>query len=315
MRFPFFRRSSRESLKELSVLFQVSQALAHTLELSELLNVIRKILTESLQISEFKLFFFTGSSKETLELVSDQSSKNDSQLRIIPLMAADEPIGELHVGRGEKHSFSGGEIQLLESVANQVAIAYSRSKLYMKTKELSVTDELTGVFNRRHFGQALRMEWKRASRFDRSISLLMIDVDHFKSFNDRSGHLMGDKILKELASLLLRNIREVDTVARFGGEEFVIILADTDWKDALTVGEKLRALIETGDDLPDGKDFEGLTVSIGVSSYPEMADSEEELINTADLALYQAKESGRNRVIGYEVDRLRENRVRPLWTS
>lgn len=294
MRFPFFRRS-RESLKDLSVLFQVSQILAHTLELSELLNNIRKILVESLHISDFSLEIPT-------RVVS--AGKMDSLTTELRLIAADETIGLLKVGAYPNR-------QLLESVVNQMAIAISRSKLYMKTKELSVTDELTGVFNRRHFGQALRLEWKRASRFDRPISLLMIDADHFKSFNDRFGHLMGDKILKELAQLFLRNVREVDTVARFGGEEFVIVLADTDLKDALTVAEKLRGLIETGNDLPDGKDFEGLTVSIGVSSYPEMADSEEELINTADLALYQAKESGRNKVIGYEVDRLRENRVRP----
>ncbi|MDO8518802.1 MAG: GGDEF domain-containing protein, partial [Deltaproteobacteria bacterium] len=199
----------------------------------------------------------------------------------------------------------------------QVAIAYSRTMLYMKTKELSVTDDLTGVFNRRHFQQVLRMEWKRASRFERPLSLLMIDADHFKSFNDRFGHLVGDKILKQLAQLLLRNVREVDAVARFGGEEFVVVLADTELKDAVAVAEKLRKLVETGEDLPDGVDFDGLTVSIGVSSYPEMADSEEELINTADLALYQAKGTGRNRVKGYEVDRIRENGVRrpgrSLW--
>ncbi|MBI2339185.1 MAG: diguanylate cyclase [Deltaproteobacteria bacterium] len=344
------------SLKDLKILFQISQSLSPTLELSELLHTATRILTETLNYREFSLLFLNAG-REYLEVVAAHGFRDNARIRSlkfrpgegisgmvaqsgrtvyiqdtgadprylyykgekseagsflsIPLITSGEVVGVLNVGHNKKGAFSPTDVQSLESVANQIAIAYDRSRLYMKTKELSVTDELTGIYNRRHFQQVLHMEWKRATRFIRPIAVLMIDVDYFKRFNDRYGHLKGDQALKGLARLLLENLREVDTVARFGGEEFVVLLADTRHKDALSVAEKLRRLVEERSPLFIGQDSSTnpLTVSIGVSAFPDTATGEEELISTADIALYRAKDKGRNRVVGYEEGLNRELRV------
>ena len=340
-----------ESLKDLKILYQISQNLSPTLELSELLHTVTRILTETLNYREFSLLFFNAS-REYLEVVAAHGFRDNARIRglkfkvgegisgmaaqlgqtihiqdtqadprhlhfkeermedgsflSIPLVTSGEIVGVLNVGRNKKGAFSPTDVQSLESVANQIAIAYDRSRLYMKTKELSVTDELTGSYNRRHFQQVLHMEWKRATRFIRPVSVLMIDVDYFKQFNDRYGHIKGDMALKNLARLLSEHLREVDTVARFGGEEFVVLLADTRFKEALLVAEKLRRLV--ADHSPSFM-AETFTISIGVSTFPDTASGEEELINTADIALYRAKDEGRNRVVGYTDSLSRELRV------
>jgi len=120
--------------------------------------------------------------------------------------------------RKEKNGFSGDAVQLLTSVAQQVAMALLNSHLFQEKLDLSVTDELTQLANRRLFQTRLELEWNRASRFNSPLSLLMVDIEHFKVYNDRNGHLLGDKALKELARILEKNTRKVDTVARFGGE-------------------------------------------------------------------------------------------------
>ncbi len=227
--------------------------------------------------------------------------KGEGAFASIPLMVSGMVAGVLNVSHSRVGAFNLTDLRSLESVANQIAVAYERTRLYMKIKELSVTDELTGISNRRHFQQMLRMEWKRAERFSRSLSLLMIDVDHFKKYNDTHGHVKGDLALKNLARILSENVREVDTIARFGGEEFVILLADTAFGDAMKVAEKIKNLVATLTQRAlqaGGADFP-LTVSIGVSTFPQLVSTEEELLNTADSALYEAKRGGRNRVMGY----------------
>lgn len=176
------------------------------------------------------------------------------------------------------------------------------SVLYEKVKELSITDELTGIYNRRHFQNVLHMEWKRASRFRRPLSLLMLDVDYFKKFNDTFGHVKGDEALKFLTGVLSEHIREVDTLARFGGEEFVLLLPDTSLSDACLVGEKLKNLIHEQTTCPIEKGGLGyaLNVSVGISSFPEEAATEEEILNTADIALYRAKAMGRDQVVRHQ---------------
>lgn len=221
----------------------------------------------------------------------------------LPLMVRDKLIGVLWIGRAEANSFTPTDRQSLESIASQIAIAFDRSQLYTKTKELSVRDELTGIYNRRHFYHMLGLEFKRAERFKRYISLLMFDVDHFKKFNDTYGHLKGDEILRQFAQLLQANIREVDVLARFGGEEFVIMLTDTSLGDAVSVANKLRELIRTQLRLEDVHTHP-MTVSIGVSSYPDSAIDKDDLINTADVALYAAKHDGRDCIRCYQVDHL-----------
>lgn len=160
----------------------------------------------------------------------------------------------------------------------------------------AITDDLTGCFNRRKLKEDLKEELKRAERYDNELSLLMIDIDWFKEYNDFYGHQKGDKLLVKLVKLLSHNIRFSDKLYRYGGEEFVVLLPETDERQAKEVAEKLRKKVEE-------KKFKGeeksqpnmiVSVSIGISSYPKNGSSSNEIIHAADSALYDAKESGKN---------------------
>lgn len=186
---------------------------------------------------------------------------------------------------------------VLQAVASELAVAVENSQLYKLTKRLSITDELTGLFNYRYLQQRLEDEFERARRFDRSLSLLMIDADDFKLFNDRHGHIAGDLALAEVGQLLKSAVREIDVAARYGGEEFTVILPETDSAGAFVVAEKIRETIARhGFADADGNRKVRLTVSIGVATYPQHAEDRESLMRQADDALYHAKGLGRDRV-------------------
>jgi diguanylate cyclase (GGDEF)-like protein len=178
-------------------------------------------------------------------------------------------------------------------------LAVSNSLLYERTLQLSKTDGLTGLRNHREFKEVLKSEILRSKRFRRSFSLLMIDVDFFKHYNDSNGHPQGDILLKKLAELIQDNFKDTDIVARYGGEEFAVLLLETGEKSqAVLVAERLRGMVDwckfpKEETQPGGK----VTVSIGVSSYPEDGGTVNEMIQAADEALYQAKKEGRNRVV------------------
>ena len=208
-----------------------------------------------------------------------------------------EVIGVLNAQKPEPHGFSLGDMDLFQAVANQVAAALENAQLYQRTKELSARDDLTGLFNRRHFFDNLEKEIQRARRYRRVFSLLMLDLDDFKGYNDTYGHLRGDDALKEVARLLLANSRRADVVGRFGGEEFVVLLPEINKQGAAVVAEKMRAAVEQytffgRETQPGGR----LTVTLGLVTYP--VDSEEglELVDLADRALYAGKQQGGNRV-------------------
>jgi two-component system cell cycle response regulator len=173
---------------------------------------------------------------------------------------------------------------------------------HVQTKRLANTDGLTGLFNYRSFQERLEQEINRAQRYHRPLSLIMIDIDYFKTYNDMWGHLQGDRVLSAVAQLLRQTSRASDIVARYGGEEFVLILPETDASKAETLGHRLREQVEN-------RTFPGelklphktLTISVGLASYSP-PDSKEDLIQKADTALYQAKRSGRNRVIIWQRD-------------
>ena len=236
---------------------------------------------------EVRFLHYRGESSEKGSFVS------------VPLRYKKDVLGVMNCSRRGKNDFKEEDVRLLTMVANQIALAVENAQLYSKTRELSVRDELTGLYNRRHFQGVLQMEWKRTTRFRRPMSLLMIDIDHFKEFNDTFGHPFGDKVLKVLSNLILKNLREVDTVARFGGEEFVILLPDTGLEGAMVVAEKLRGLVEAERFAGEHQRIIPLTISIGVSSFPEDVREMDDLIDHADVALYEAKDNGRNRVIDY----------------
>lgn len=226
--------------------------------------------------------------------------QEEGSLLSVPLHYKREVLGVANFGRGRVASFTENDLRIFGLVANQIALAIANARLYSKTRELAIRDDLTGLFNRRHFQEVLHIEWKRAVRFRRALTVLMIDVDFFKSFNDTHGHLFGDQVLRRIAELLHRNVREVDTLARFGGEEFVVLLPDTDRAGALHVAEKLRQLVERERFPIPGEDkHQALTISLGIAGYPDDAPQMDDLIDHADIALYDAKDSGRNRVVCY----------------
>ena len=182
-----------------------------------------------------------------------------------------------------------------EQLANKVA-ELERAKEHLK--ELADTDELTLLPNRRRFRHYLNRELLRAKRFGHDLSLLVVDIDHFKKINDGYGHSMGDLVLQQFANVMDHNIRAADLAARYGGEEFAIVLAETPKSGALVMANHLRETVaEQNFGAPDQDSPEQVTISIGVATFPEDATEVDELITIADRRLYQAKEKGRNLAI------------------
>ena len=174
------------------------------------------------------------------------------------------------------------------------SVALDSALLLQRAEALSVTDDLTHLYNFRYLNQVLRRETKRASRSGRPLSLLFIDLDGFKSINDAHGHLFGSRALVEAASVIRGSARETDVVARFGGDEFALVLPDTGGDGAYSVGERIRERIAAHSFLAgDGLDIH-LTASVGVATLPDAAASAEELMQAADKAMYLVKESGKN---------------------
>ena len=167
--------------------------------------------------------------------------------------------------------------------------------MYSQTRHMSLTDSLTGLYNRRHFTDCLEREFLRAKRYKSDLSLAVIDIDFFKKINDTCGHSAGDYILKEIAYLILENFRKTDMVFRYGGEEFVVIMTETALERAIIPLERLRKSIEEYPFYYDGKNLK-ITISIGVSEVTEEAVDAQKLFENADKALYKAKENGRNKV-------------------
>jgi len=171
-----------------------------------------------------------------------------------------------------------------------------RKKAELKLRELAITDSLTGLFNRRHFYYLAQTELERSLRYDRDLSLVLLDIDHFKQINDTFGHLVGDQILEKLATRCRSSLRIFDSIGRFGGEEFIILLPETGLKEAAAIAERLRQQVENIT-LPTPKGKATITISLGVAALePGKPLTLEQLINRSDQAMYMAKDAGRNRV-------------------
>lgn len=209
----------------------------------------------------------------------------------VPLKAKDKVIGVLLAdNRFNKKSITDDDVRMLIMFANQAGLAIENSKLYEQTVVLSNSDSLTGLWNHGYFQYLLSEEIKKSSSLKSSFTLLMIDIDNFKSFNDTYGHQAGDNIVRDLSKLFKDISRKIDIIARYGGEEFAIILPATKKEEALILAERLRKNIEKSPSLMN------ITVSIGVSSFPEDAEDKEMLIFKADKALYEAKKMGKNKI-------------------
>lgn len=225
-------------------------------------------------------------------------------LWLFSLFIEHQLIGILAVEGG-----SATDYQKFEVLASQLALQAKKVKLYETVKENSIIDGLTKVFVRRHFFERFREELKRAVRFQFSLSVLMVDVDHFKSYNDKFGHLVGDRTLKEVAQVIRNHMRRVDVIGRYGGEEFIIVAPEIQKREAAELAERIRSAV-AHKSLRLYDEETRITVSIGLSSFPEDLGTSptveysdrygEALVQMADQALYRAKEEGRNRVIAHK---------------
>jgi diguanylate cyclase (GGDEF)-like protein len=212
-----------------------------------------------------------------------------------PLKVRDTTLGVLiAVNRLDESPFEGRHLRVLSLLANHTAIAIENGKLFRRAEQLAVTDDLTQVYNFRFLKMALRREVKRAARFGQAFSLMMLDVDNLKAYNDRNGHLRGSEVLKLIAQVLVREARAIDLVAKFGGDEFVIILPQTPREGACVLAERINQAVESkAFPLVDAG---AITISVGVASFPENGSTAGELLEAADMALYAAKQSGKNQV-------------------
>ncbi|MFH1074735.1 MAG: sensor domain-containing diguanylate cyclase [Candidatus Firestonebacteria bacterium] len=219
---------------------------------------------------------------------------------VVPLVTKGATVGVLLADNFiNKRPINDLDLVPLTSFSNQVAMTIENAKLYEKVEYLAIIDGLTNVHNHRYFMENLKAEIERMTRYEKEgvLSVIMIDVDHFKLYNDTNGHMAGDAVLIEIGQVLKNLTRKVDLVARYGGEEFVIMLPATQKEGARILAERIRTVIEDYPfefkvSQPNGK----LTVSLGLSTYPEDGITEEALINTADKGLYMSKTSGRNKV-------------------
>lgn len=214
------------------------------------------------------------------------------------MMAQSETIGVLHLQfpPGEAPSAAEGKRQLALTMAEQISMALASLRLREKLRDLSIRDPVTGLLNRRFMEDALGRELRRAQRKNTPMGVIMIDVDHFKRYNDTFGHDAGDTVLRELGRYFQENVRESDLACRYGGEEFTLILPEAGEEVVLQRAELLREGARHLDLTHRGQPLGTITLSLGVSLFPADGGTAENLLQEADAALYRAKKEGRDRV-------------------
>lgn len=243
------------------------------------------------RVAAEKKHLLVNEAREDERFKKSSGSYVDSIL-CMPLIANDEVIGVVNLTNKQKGGKFGLEdVDLLSTLANQAAITIYNARLY----HLAITDGMTQLKIHRYFQQRMDEELIRAEKFNHPLSLIMSDIDHFKTFNDTYGHQEGDIVLMDTAKIFRFTVRDVDIAARYGGEEFAIILPETDLEEAKAMAEEIRKKVEAHE-YPSKQGKLKVTISLGVSTFPTHAKEKQALIEAADQALYRAKEGGRNRV-------------------
>jgi diguanylate cyclase (GGDEF)-like protein len=251
--------------------------------------------------SIFKAVLETGEARRNVrrgeKTGGDRRDEYRAQL-VAPMIFQGKTIGILNAESPEVNAFSERDEHVFSILANSAAMAMENALLHRQMEQLTISDELTGIFNYRFFKMRLEEETKRSVRYGQPLSLIMIDIDWFKRFNDTYGHETGNRLLQGIARVITGCIRDVDIQARYGGEEFMVILPQTGQEEAYKIGERIRqqiaeARFEVG---PNGEELVSVTVSVGISCYPENGRPYEELVESVDQALYRAKGAGKNLV-------------------
>jgi diguanylate cyclase (GGDEF)-like protein/PAS domain S-box-containing protein len=253
--------------------------------------------------------------KETIYIADfkaeDAEVKEDEVIRVpgfdirallgVPLILRGEVIGVLSVQASQKNAYDANQIRLVETVAQQTSIAMDNVKLFEKMQEMAITDSLTGLYNQRYFYMILNNEFERAKRYQTPLSLIVMDIDNFKTVNDEFGHLAGDDVLRSMSEICMKLLRQTDNMFRYGGEEFAIILPGTKQEEAFNVAERICSTIEQAV-IKTKNGSVKITVSIGVSEYGENYSKPSEFIESVDRTMYEAKKAGRNCVCVFSKD-------------
>lgn len=265
--------------------YDISSALQTTLEFNELISIFCNKIQSTIPHNsveylndEFNLSYARG-------VIGRHSCS-------YALKVEDQQLGELKLTRSQR--FSKDELRMLESLLCCLIYPLRNATLFHQALQMAYTDPLTKAYNRAAFNDTLMREIKRANRSEQNLSLIFVDIDHFKLINDIHGHHCGDLALTSVANWIKDGLRATDIVFRYGGEEFVIVLIDTDLEGARTIAERVRRGIESHT-LAYGMDVLNITASLGVSCLTEQDDMEQ-FVKRADSAMYQAKQSGRNKV-------------------
>jgi diguanylate cyclase (GGDEF)-like protein len=309
-------RKLERSVAELRAITEITELIHSTLDVEMVGPTLLDILEKVINIPASSLYVIDKSKQETifsatsvgagvatqtysgLELAGAvRSGGSEGALSCIELVDHNQMLVIFCADSESVDRLSSDDRIVLGAVASELVVAVENSRLYRLTKRLAITDELTDLFNYRYLQQRLDDELGRAERYNKRLSLIMLDLDDFKRVNDTEGHLVGDDVLSELGQVLKTTVREVDVVARYGGEEFTIILPETDASGAFIVAEKIRESIS----MHRFADSTGartihLTASIGLASFPVHAQDKETLLRAADDAVYHAKATGKDRV-------------------
>jgi diguanylate cyclase (GGDEF)-like protein len=262
-------------------MYEAARDICATLDETKLFERFKEDLKKLIDYGECRLL------KDEKEVVPSGGGAQDF---LEPLTVSDTHFGYLYV-----KGVCGGDRPYLGILARHFALGLKRSKLYRMTQELAITDSLTGLFTRRYAAERLGEELKRSEAQGTPLSFFMIDADNFKECNDRYGHIVGDMVLTEISRHIRDNVREIDMLARFGGEEFMVFAPRTNKESASLIAERIRRSIAESV-IHAYDEHLKMTVSIGLAAFPEDALKMEDLIGKADWALYQAKKLGKDRV-------------------
>jgi diguanylate cyclase (GGDEF)-like protein len=229
------------------------------------------------------------------QMMMDSRATLKSHLTL-PLAVEGEILGCISLNSDQPNAFDAQDLQFLSVIGYQMAATLKHFQRFSSIKNIALYDTLTGLYNRRYFEERLGVETQKSFYGGTPLSLVMVDIDHFKKVNDTFGHTGGDQVLCKTSSLLKSSIRKKDTVARYGGEEFILILPEAGLEESFITAERIRRLVENTS-FEIGQAQVNLTISMGISNFPNhRAKSKEELVKMADQALYEAKRGGRNKV-------------------
>jgi len=269
----------KNNLEQTMALYDITKEICRSLDESKVFNLFKQQLDKYIKLSDCKFL------NNEAELV------NYPDYFVTPLIIEKKPVGFL-IAKDILES----DFEKFHIMSQQFELGIKRAVLYHRVQELAITDSLTGVLSRRYWMERYKQELERSRKFKLKFSFIMVDIDHFKEINDRYGHLVGDAILKEVSQVIKENLRQIDLVGRYGGEEFSAILIETDKETARFAAERIRQAIEEKIIKVYDEQLK-VTISLGVSGFPGDAVEANDLVEKADQALYRAKQSGRNKVL------------------